>query len=119
VGINKIIGQRAKISSGEIEYCFSGKGPTVLVSHGTLGGFDQGLAISQLFNHDMFRFLPVSSHAVNDPLVSSEDAAKLAVHISGAEYHEIPDGGHIFFVVHSSRVIPDIERFLLANTPIC
>lgn len=48
------------ISSGTIEYSFTGTGPTVLISHGTLGGYDQGLAIAQLFNPDGFRFLAVS-----------------------------------------------------------
>lgn len=34
--------QIAEISGGRIEYTIIGKGPPVLVSHGTLGGFDQG-----------------------------------------------------------------------------
>ena len=58
--INNIDSQIAKISGGNIEYCLVGKGPTVLISHGTLGGYDQGFAISQLFNNDIFSFLTVS-----------------------------------------------------------
>lgn len=57
------------------------------------------------------------SHAANDPLASPSHAARLANSIPGAEYHQLPDGGHLFFVVHSDRVVPDIERFLLANAP--
>ncbi len=52
--------QTTTVSGGRIEYDLVGKGPTILVSHGTLGGFDQGLAIAALFDHDKFRFLPVS-----------------------------------------------------------
>ncbi|MBK8903852.1 MAG: alpha/beta hydrolase [Anaerolineaceae bacterium] len=53
-------GQIANVSSGQVEYTLAGKGHTVLVSHGTLGGFDQGLAIAALFKQDRFRFLCVS-----------------------------------------------------------
>lgn len=52
--------QTALIPSGKIEYSFTGGGPTILVSHGTLGGYDQGLAISRLFDQEKFRFLAVS-----------------------------------------------------------
>jgi len=36
--------QVIKTSSGSIEYALQGEGPVVLVSHGSFGGFDQGLA---------------------------------------------------------------------------
>jgi 2-hydroxy-6-oxonona-2,4-dienedioate hydrolase len=45
-----------KISSGGVEDAFTGEGPAVLDSHGTLGGFDQGLAIGQQFDRTKFRF---------------------------------------------------------------
>jgi pimeloyl-ACP methyl ester carboxylesterase len=278
--------QIATVSGGQIEYCLSGNGPTVLISHGTLGGFDQGFSISRLFNREDFRYLSVSragylnsspntgrtskeqarsyvelldkeginsvaimgisggapsalrfaqdhpercwglilissivempelppffklavqmqdfmmrvnwpwrfvyryglgmmakangasakqvsnmrsdphlwsilqgiyepvktarmrrlglriddaqikslppseeyhinvpiyiSHAVNDPLASFEAASSFASHFPQATFHDIPDGGHIFFVIHNKRVIPNIERFLLANMP--
>jgi pimeloyl-ACP methyl ester carboxylesterase len=48
------------VSGGQIEYAEVGEGPTVIVSHGTLGGYDQALAISHLFDHSKFRYLPVS-----------------------------------------------------------
>jgi hypothetical protein len=54
------ISQIAKISGGNIEFAFAGDVPTVLVSHETLGGFDQALAISQIFDQSAFRFLAVS-----------------------------------------------------------
>lgn len=50
----------ANLPNGQIEYALVGNGPTVLVSHGTLGGYDQGLAIAALYDHNKFRFLPVS-----------------------------------------------------------
>ncbi|KAA3660363.1 MAG: alpha/beta hydrolase [Chloroflexi bacterium] len=284
--IHKPVGQIASISGGQIEYCLSGNGPTVLISHGTLGGLDQGFSIARLFNQEIFRFLSISragylnsspntgrtskeqarsyvelldaegvdsvaiigisggapsalcfaqdypercwglvlissitkmpklppffklvvqmqdfmmrvdwpwkivhryglgmmaraygasskqvsnmrrdphlwsvikgiyepiktahlrrrgmkiddtqikslpvaeeydmnvpvyvSHAVNDPLASFEDARSFASRFPQATFHDILDGGHIFFVVHNERVIPKIEQFLLANTP--
>jgi pimeloyl-ACP methyl ester carboxylesterase len=57
------------------------------------------------------------SHAANDPMAPASHAARMAQAIPGAEYLELPDGGHIFFVVHSERVVPEIERFLLAHAP--
>ncbi|MCA9932770.1 MAG: alpha/beta hydrolase [Ardenticatenaceae bacterium] len=283
---NNPISQTVQISSGDIEYVFVGSGPTILISHGTLGGYDQALAISQLFDYESFSFLCVSragylnsspatgftaedqarsykelldhlgiakaailgtsggapsairfaqdfpeqcwalllissilqtpdlplmfrtavrvqslimgfdplwvitykyglrmlaqsngvqatqakmalknphlkkviqgiykpittaslrrkglqlddaqiqslppvenydihvptyiSHAVNDPLAPVKDAAQLANLIPNAEYHEFSDGGHIFFVIHSKRIVPDVERFLRTHTP--
>jgi pimeloyl-ACP methyl ester carboxylesterase len=37
-----------------------GDGPVILISHGTLGGYDQGLAVAQLFDQEKFSFLAVS-----------------------------------------------------------
>jgi pimeloyl-ACP methyl ester carboxylesterase len=58
--MDNLSSQIAVISGGEIEYTLAGKGPAVLVSHGTLGGYDQALAISGLFNREAFSFLAVS-----------------------------------------------------------
>ena len=58
--MTKSSSQIALISSGEIGYALVGKGPTVLVSHGTLGGFDQALTIARLFDQDRFSFLAPS-----------------------------------------------------------
>jgi hypothetical protein len=41
-----------QLSQGNIEFSIAGNGPVVLISHGTLGGFDQGLAIAQLFDQE-------------------------------------------------------------------
>ena len=46
--------------SGVVEYATAGQGPAVLISHGTLGGYDQGLAIAELFDQRRFRFIAVS-----------------------------------------------------------
>ncbi len=54
-------------------------------------------------------------HAANDPLAPVSDATRLATSVPNAEYLEMIDGGHLFFVVHSEQVIPKIERFLLAH----
>lgn len=66
---------------------------------------------------DELRVPTLIAHAANDPLAPVAGAARLAESIPGAEYLESPDGGHLFFVVHSGRVVPEVERFLLANAP--
>jgi len=45
---------------GVVEYATLGQGPAVLVAHGTLGGYDQGLAIARLFDYRRFSFIAVS-----------------------------------------------------------
>lgn len=45
---------------GPIEYAMTGEGPPVVVSHGMLGGYDQGLAIAGLIGLPGFCFVAVS-----------------------------------------------------------
>lgn len=45
---------------GRVEYAISGDGLPILISHGTLGGYDQGLAIASLFPGDRYSFIAVS-----------------------------------------------------------
>ncbi|MGD8584953.1 MAG: alpha/beta hydrolase [Chloroflexota bacterium] len=45
---------------GVVEYATVGQGPAVLIAHGTLGGYDQGLAIARLFDQRRFTFIAVS-----------------------------------------------------------
>jgi len=45
---------------GVVEYATAGQGPAVLIAHGTLGGYDQGLAIARLFDRERFTFIAVS-----------------------------------------------------------
>ena len=45
---------------GVVEYATSGQGSPVLIIHGTLGGYDQGLAIARLFDQRRFSFISVS-----------------------------------------------------------
>lgn len=45
---------------GVVEYATIGQGPAVLVAHGTLGGYDQGLAIARLFDYRRFLFVVAS-----------------------------------------------------------
>jgi pimeloyl-ACP methyl ester carboxylesterase len=49
-----------RVSGGDLEFAEIGNGLPVLVSHGTLGGYDQALAVTRLFNREKFRFLAVS-----------------------------------------------------------
>jgi len=52
--------QVIEIPNGRIEYAEQGKGPAILISHGTLGGYDQGLAIASLFQDSAYRFISPS-----------------------------------------------------------
>jgi pimeloyl-ACP methyl ester carboxylesterase len=52
--------QLSLTSSGVVEYATTGQGPAVLIAHGTLGGYDQGLAIAGLFDQRRFTFIAVS-----------------------------------------------------------
>ena len=52
--------QVRQTACGEIEYATLGEGPPVLVSHGMMGGYDQGLAIAELIGLPNFRFISVS-----------------------------------------------------------
>jgi pimeloyl-ACP methyl ester carboxylesterase len=53
-------GQVAQTARGPIGYATAGEGAAVLVSHGTPGGYDQGLAMAELFGAGRLRFLAVS-----------------------------------------------------------
>ncbi len=46
--------------NGRIEYTIIGTGVPVLISHGTLGGYDQGLGIAKLFLDEGFQLIVVS-----------------------------------------------------------
>ncbi len=45
---------------GPVEYAVTGEGAPVLVSHGMLGGYDQGIVIARLIGLPCFRFIAVS-----------------------------------------------------------
>lgn len=46
--------------AGPMEVAIRGEGPTVLVLHGTLGGYDQLLPVAEHFDTDSYRFIFVS-----------------------------------------------------------
>ena len=52
--------QAIEIPNGRIEYTDHGEGAAILVSHGRMGGYDQGLAIAGLFNRQAYRFITPS-----------------------------------------------------------
>lgn len=52
--------QTAVLPNGLIEYAVAGEGMPVLVSHGTIGGYDQGLAIITPLLGKGFQFIAVS-----------------------------------------------------------
>jgi pimeloyl-ACP methyl ester carboxylesterase len=50
----------AETSHGPIEYSSIGKGPAVLLIHGTPGGYDQGILVAQVLNSQEFTFIALS-----------------------------------------------------------
>lgn len=75
------------ISSGMIEYASVGNGIPILVSHGTLGGCDQALAIASLFDQERFNFLAVSRAGY----LRSDAETGLNPQIQAASYAELLD----------------------------
>jgi 2-hydroxy-6-oxonona-2,4-dienedioate hydrolase len=57
------------------------------------------------------------THSKNDPLAPFADAEWLVQAIPQAKFLPVDDGGHVFFVVHSERVVPEITAFLESHTP--
>ncbi len=47
-------------SLGWVEYSMTGKGPAVLMAHGSPGGYDQGMAFSRLLDSPALTFIAVS-----------------------------------------------------------
>jgi pimeloyl-ACP methyl ester carboxylesterase len=50
----------AETSHGSIEYTSTGKGPAVLLIHGTPGGYDQGMLLTKILNSQEFTFIALS-----------------------------------------------------------
>jgi len=47
-------------AQGSIEYALSGKGPAVLILHGTIGGYDQARVMAEILGTDAYQFIAVS-----------------------------------------------------------
>ena len=88
--------------------------PTATASRRRLGMSNDGDQIENLPEKPSFRVTAPTfiSHALNDPLASPDRARHLAKTIQGSHYLILPDGGHVFFVVHRERVVPAIVDFL-------
>lgn len=52
--------QRIQTSRGLVEYAQTGSGPSVLVLHGTIGGYDQGQMLVQMLGQSSKRYVSVS-----------------------------------------------------------
>ncbi len=58
---------------GSIEYSVTGSGPAVLILHGSPGGYDMGVAFSQLIDSPHFTYIAVSRPGyLRTPLTSGE-----------------------------------------------
>lgn len=95
--------QVIEIPNGRMEYAEQGEGPVILISHGTLGGYDQGLAVAGLFQDKAYRFISPSRagylRSAADtgwtPEVQADSFAQLldALNISKAALIGISGGG--------------------------
>lgn len=64
---------------GPIEYATLGEGPVVLVSHGALGGYDQGLIIGRLVETRRFKLIaPSRAGYLRSPLASGRSPQQQA-----------------------------------------
>ena len=101
--------QTAQVSGGQISYALLGEGPAVLISHGTLGGIDQGSAISYLFDHEKFSFLVLSMAGYPD---SSAGTGRTAGE-QARSYAELLDhlGIPEVFILGTSGGAPSALRF--------
>jgi pimeloyl-ACP methyl ester carboxylesterase len=64
---------------GPIEYYVTGSGPAVLILHGSPGGYDMGIAFSQLMDSPNFTYLTVSRPGyLRTPLTSGKTPAEQA-----------------------------------------
>ena len=56
----KVASTLAMTALGPIEYQMQGKGPAVLISHGSPGGYDSGLALAKLLNNTGYTTIAIS-----------------------------------------------------------
>lgn len=117
---SSVIGTRA----GAVEYAIAGRGPPLMMIHGTGGGFDQGLLFAHRLRADGF-WAGAPSHtafdriAVPTLILSCEDdlfgtaatARLLAQRIRGARLTVFPDGGHIW-LGHDADVARETSEFI-------
>ncbi len=58
--VNSIESQVFSSDEGDVEYILDGNGPTILISHGVIGGVDQGMGLANRYLGKGYRFLYVS-----------------------------------------------------------
>ncbi len=69
----------SETSLGPVEYYKTGSGPAVLILHGSPGGYDMGIAFSQLMNSENFTYISVSRPGyLRTPLTSGKTPAEQA-----------------------------------------
>ena len=73
---------------GDVEYTTAGKGPSVLISHGALQGYDHAIALGEW----------------------------VAQTVPGARFIPI-EGGHICLFTHSAVTLPALAGFLGEHAP--
>ncbi len=71
--------QLIQTSKGLIEYSTFGSGPTVLVLHGTIGGYDQAQTLAEMVASDDYQFISVSRPGyLQTPLVTGPSFSEQA-----------------------------------------
>src|SRR5579863_8244337 len=84
-----------KTPLGLVEYSVLGEGPTVLIAHGSPGGYDQSMAIARFLNDSRFSFICMSRPGyLRTPLATGqtpeEQADMYAALLNTWEYREPP-----------------------------
>lgn len=111
-------GQIARTSRGVIEYALCGEGPTVILCHGTGGGYDRGLVLSRLL-HGLQGIAVSRAGYLHTPLETGSAPAELAdayaalldwLHIEKAAI--LRGGGHECLVSHWREITPRLNAFL-------
>jgi pimeloyl-ACP methyl ester carboxylesterase len=71
--------EMTETKKGKIEYLMHGEGPTVLVFHGTPGGYDQAMLLGSLFGEDEFSVVaPSRPGYLRTPLTSGQSPEEQA-----------------------------------------
>ncbi|HPG41460.1 MAG TPA: alpha/beta hydrolase [bacterium] len=79
-GVTKIHDLQSQLYAsqyGDVEYVLAGTGPTVLISHGVIGGIDQGMGLADLYLGQGYRFLYISRFGYLKSAMPVEPSAKL------------------------------------------
>jgi 2-hydroxy-6-oxonona-2,4-dienedioate hydrolase len=115
--------QLYKTSAGMIEAALTGQGSTVLISHGSGGGYDMGLWLAQLIGGQFLYIAPSRFGYLRTPVPSDPSpeaqADAYAVLLDALNVNSIVIIGHgLIMLSAASRPVPPLPPFLRAIYPL-